>query len=130
MERLTVALEPLIYDETTGLPKLPEGYAWKVRENEYSGYEVAPDETALVIQIAKRQEEEKLTWFQRLIGVDPEVKWTAYDHEYSEGYGKCANDADDLKSAATQVYNELRDSQLKRAEMQKLIGLYPPKSIL
>jgi hypothetical protein len=130
MERQTVALEPLIYDKETGLPKLPDGFAWRVDENPYSHYdEENPEEVALVLRIASRKVEE-LTWFGKLIGTKPTVNWNVSDHQYSDVYAKCANNADDIRSAATQAYNKRRDAELKRAEMKKFIGLYPPKSLL
>lgn len=129
MERQTVALEPLIYDETTGLPKLPEGYAWEVSVNTYSKYEADPENTALTVQIAKRQVE-KMTWVEKMLFMEPKVEWITYDHPYSDRYENCGNDADDLKSAATTLYNEYRNAELDRAKLRKLVGLYPPKSIL
>lgn len=129
MERLTVALEPLIYDEKTGLPTLPEGYAWKVDENEYSHYEENPEEKALVVRIAKLMTREH-TWWDRLIGREAETFWTTYDHEFSDSYEKCANDTKDLKAAASTAYNTIRNEQLRSEKLQTLVGLYPPKSIL
>lgn len=129
MERQTVALEPLVYDEKTGLPKLPDGFAWKVSENVYSGFEDHPDEHTLLVQVAGCEVEE-LTWFGKLLGTKPKVEWYTMGHEYCRIVRTCANDADDLKSATTQIYNELRDSELKRIKTQKFVGLYPPNSIL
>ncbi len=124
-----MALEPLIYDETTGLPKLPEGYAWSVAENEYAYYEDDPSEAVLFVRIAKSLPQ-KLTWWDQLIGREPETEWLFRLHDYSGTSGKASNSAESVKEAATKIYNKLRDDELEKAQLRTLVGLYPPKSIL
>lgn len=126
---MTVALEPLTYDKTTGLPALPVGFAWKVEENEYASYEEDPEETELVVRVVKAMSEDQ-SWWDRMIGREPTTIWAAYGHEFSDEREKCANDVEDLKAAASAVYNTVRDAQVRSEKLKTLVGLYPPKSIL
>ena len=120
-------LDPLTYDEATGLPKLPDGYAWSVRENDWA-VEANEWDKELIIQIAEGTSE-KLSLWDRLIGKMAPVHWTCYGHKYYDVYEKSPNTAEGIKDAATKGYNNLRDTQLKSFERQKLVGLYPPKKL-
>lgn len=116
-------LDPLIYDENTGLPALPESYAWSVEENSYS----VDYDDELIVQIVKSSVE-KLSWWDRLVGKAEVVHWS-YHHKYREIYEKCPNTAEGVKTSATKAYNQLRDEELKSFERQKLVGFYPPKKL-
>ena len=123
-----MALEPLIYDETTGLPKLPEGFAWRVEENDFAYRSDDPESVALSVRIAKRCESHQ-TWWEKFIGQEPHVYWEIYHHELEIPVEQCANDVEALKSVTTKAYNDLRDRQLVSESLKSLVGYYPPKSI-
>lgn len=107
-------------DPETGLPALPDGFAWKV--DRISDW--------LYIQLSKRHEE-KLGFWAELFGKKPSVTWDDY---YIDGW--CAYERveettkDGVLAAALSVYDKVHGSATRSSELDDLVGLYPPKTIL
>ena len=109
--------EPLTIDPETGLPALPEGFAWNVRSTGGSN--------TVVVEIYYLHEYPN-NWWENLCRMKPASDWRdAYSHgEYA------AATKESILEAATKVYMEGHERYLKEKDVDELVGLYPPKSIL
>jgi hypothetical protein len=94
---------PLETDPETGFPKLPEGLAWRVSR--------AGTESGSV----------KLS-----VAINMEGNWVGFaqDHYIYTGPSAAA-----LKSTSEYLYEKIREGQKKSAEVDSVVGLYPPNSL-
>jgi len=112
--------EVIEIDPETGLPKLPEGYAWRVE----------PSGKLLSVEIVMRVET-KPDWIQRLFGAKPKVSWTTHGSEniFRLCYDYCESDKDSLKECAEYIYRGASNRLKAKENQNTLVGLYPPKSL-
>lgn len=112
--------DEMTIDPETGLPALPDGFAWKVeRVSDW-----------LVVQLAKRQEE-KLGFWAELFGKSPIVTWDDYYTDGSCCYEHVKDTTKDgVLAAAVSVYDKVHVVATRLSELDDLVGLYPPKTIL
>lgn len=111
-----VTLGPLEWDESTGLPKLPEDYIWDVKLN-------SADPKYIYVQILKRVVT-KADWLGKLFGDRDREEFNQWGHDL-EGKEHTYNDKESLKEAAEKIYNGI----LEAYDLEELVGQYPPKSI-
>lgn len=113
--------DELTVDAGTGLPALPENYAWEVtRVGE-----------KLYVSL-KWRSEELLGFWDKLFGKKATVYWNEYidGHRYWELVPLNFLNEEGILMAATAIYNEIHASATKVNELDAFVGLYPPKSIL
>lgn len=110
-------------DSETGLPKLPEGFAWRVSKSNYrEGFEV---------QLVAKEVTRYNVFEKIFFGDRDKEEFTEYGHNFSgkysftEGYEK-----EEILTAASEIYEEVRELRNNESKGQDLVGLYPPKSIL
>jgi hypothetical protein len=114
-------LPELETDPETGLPKLPEGFAWKVEESYGNKIEVR-----IAVRVIK-----KTNIFEKIfLGDRDKESWNVYDHNFESGYDVCENNEEALKKCTELFYEEVRENHNKKVNGKNLTGLYPPKSIL
>lgn len=109
--------EPLSIDPETGLPKLPEGLAWNV-----DSYGM----DRLVVEIHYLHELPN-TWWMDLWRDKPRTLWMKYKL-VSPDYADPTEE--DLLNTTVRMYERQYDRYMKYKDVDKFVGLYPPKSIL
>jgi hypothetical protein len=107
-------------DPETGLPALPERFAWKVERYD----------DRLYVQLVKSRDK-TLGFWAKLLGKTPEVEWNDHyidgNHTNEQVYDKTKSG---VLAASTVIYEKLRTASTKISVLDELVGLYPPKSIL
>jgi hypothetical protein len=93
-------LGPLETDPETGLPKLPEGLAWRVSRSSAEGN----------VKVSVVTLPDTTPFF-------PDI------YTFSDA------SSDSLKVSAIRVYENIRLSQESIAQVESVIGLYPPNSL-
>lgn len=93
---------PLESDPDTGLPKLPEGMAWRVSKS---------NDTSVKLSVAYNQND---------------GNWGTYapDHFIFTSPSSGA-----LKSCAEILYERIREHQKEWVQVEQVVGLYPPNSL-
>lgn len=121
-------------DVETGLPRLPEGWRWEVREYfpHVAGYGwglygqshlVPASSKELWVRLSNRTEKTsrplRKHWWSKTPDPVVEVNWDVKYNELTQGTAVA------VFNAANKIYNRWQDDIDKR----KLVGDYPPKSI-
>lgn len=115
-------------DKDTGLPELPDGYVWRVREGTFSGLPEGQYET-LVVEVCRRS-----WWGLSMVVSDNLMDW-AYSGN-SAVLSPKAPTPENIRACAVKVHREFErmlEVQGKllaeRTARQKLVGTYPPKKL-
>lgn len=116
-------LPELEIDSDTGLPKLPEGFAWRVEKYGYGKY-------LRVDLVAK-----KVTSYNFLekvfFGEKDREEWEDYGHDLATDSGLTSTlEKSEILVEATRIYTELKERLDNKHVASDLEGIYPPKSIL
>lgn len=93
-------LGPLETDPETGLPKLPEGLAWKVSRSSMEGH----------VKVS-------------LVTLPDATPFFPDHYTFSDA------SSDSLKFSATRVYENIRHTQQAIVQAENVIGLYPPNAL-
>lgn len=111
-------LEPLVIDESTGLPKLPKEYAWNVSST---------GEDKVYVSIFEKRTS-GLTFLEKLFGGKDKGYWD-YSWRFNYTGLECYPSKECIKVAAVEVYEKAYQKELKAATVEGFVGLYPPKSL-
>lgn len=121
-----MALDRSILDPSTGLPKLPDGYAWQLDRSRYY------DDQIYVHIVARKYKD----FFERLgdsigklFGVEPDC-WMGTGHPLDSLSIYCAPTDKDVLKATVEIYNKATTLLEDLESIDRLIGTYPPKSII
>lgn len=108
-------------DPETGLPDLPEDYAW----------EVSRGGDRLYVTL-KRGTKEPQSFWAKLLGKKPDIYWSEYidGNRYWEYVPVNLPNGEGILVTATRIYKEIHEISVKIDELDSFVGLYPPKSIL
>lgn len=108
-------------DPETGLPALPEGFAW----------EVSRGGDRLYVSL-KEGEKRKQSFWEKLLGKEPEIYWSEYidNNRYWEFVPMDSLNGAGILSTAAKIYEQIHAISVKNDEMDSFVGLYPPKTIL
>lgn len=108
-------------DPETGLPALPENYAW----------EVSRGGERLYVHL-KSGTREPLSFWAKLLGKEPDMYWSEYidGHRYWEYVPLNFLNGEGILMTATGIYKEIHESSVKNDALDSFVGLYPPKSLL
>lgn len=116
-------LPELETDPETGLPKLPEGFAWRV-DNRYGS------EGQLRVTIVAREKKTTNIFEKIFLGEKSSESWESYPHDLEGSQYTTEGTKEALKEAAESLYNSIRETINAKLANEGLTGLYPPKSIL
>lgn len=117
MVRSEVFEHQLTIDPETGLPKLPEGYAWEVRQR--------GTENKLIVGMRYLHEYPN-NWWEDLCRMRAVITWRDVSGVEEHTYAT----KEDVLKAAVKIYTEYHNQYLQRKDLENLVGLYPPNSIL
>ena len=123
--------DEMTIDPETGLPALPEGFAWRVRAVGSNTLTVKTLTVELVVKV-----ETTRSFWEKFFNPEPTVEWEEatwsatggadyYTYIHEEEPTK-----EDVLAAATKVYDGIYDRLIVNKSRDELIGLYPPKTIL
>lgn len=118
-------------DEETGLPKLPEGYFWRVRHhretamNSYYGNPyIWEDKTRLQVQLVNAKKHTEVTserkWFRTVEATRETTREVVLFTEDAQGTNPIA-----VRNTANRIMN----LWIKAKERDALVGDYPPKKL-
>jgi hypothetical protein len=108
--------EPLSIDPETGLPKLPENFAWNVRGR---------DEHSVAVEVYYKHFYAN-TWWEDFRKKPRAFVWLKDKSVYIDF---CGGTKEELLATTTAMYQIGHEKYLKYKDTAELIGLYPPKSI-
>lgn len=109
---------PLEADKDTGLPILPDGMAWKVSRT------MLPDKVKIELVVKMESPEYR---GKQLVRTN--VTWLRFGGEQSTFYEITAPTSKNLGDCAKYIYNDVLKSQEDHANVEALVGLYPPNSL-
>ena len=113
--------DEMTIDPETGLPALPEGFAW----------EVSRGGERLYVSLKKGEKESQSFW-AKFFGKEPSVHWSEYvdGHRYLEFVPLNFLNGEGILMTATGIYKEIHEISVKIDTLDSFVGLYPPKTIL
>lgn len=121
-----MALDRSILDPATGLPKLPDGYAWQLDRSRYY-------EDQIHVHIVARKYKD---FFERLgdsigklFGVKPDL-WMSVGHPLDRLGTYCAPTDKDVLNTTMAIYHKVTNLLEDLESIDRLVGTYPPKSII
>ena len=110
-------------DENTGLPELPEGYFWRVRDGINTGEEICPG-----VEVAVMKNTTKLRRFKRVPAVQEVTYSYVFRSKMTPGkVDKC------IQWLAEELYRQIRNRlpvhDALNEEIASYAGDYPPKKL-
>jgi hypothetical protein len=116
-------LPELETDPETGLPKLPEGFAWEV-ENRYGS------DGELRVSIVRHEKTIPNILERIFLGEKTKDQWEKYPHDLEGQQYTMNGTKESVKKTAEDIYHVVRERVNAKVVNEELVGLYPPKSIL
>lgn len=112
--------DEMTINEESGLPNLPENFAWRVeRHND-----------RLFVQLVAGRKKDREFWDVILFKA-PKTEWNDHFSNGDHCFQRVDNHSKDgVLGGAIKVYTKLHNEAVEVKDMDALVGLYPPKSIL
>lgn len=114
-------------DVETGLPKLPDGYFWRIAP----WYSALDSSAPYVIQVELRNRSRRRNWRLKMIDCDYEVgrlniRWSTMVNGFESDRREL------IREVAEKVYSQVRyrlNQEAEVADIESLYGDYPPKKL-